>query len=124
MKRFFFIAVLLTFFVSIISAQSAKQYFKAGQEFAKKMNYKDAIAQFDRVVEMDPDYEKAYIQRAIAYGNLNEFAKSADRTDLEKRKKLRDRIIYKFGKFIHSDNRTIKYRLKARLKGCPRRQIL
>ena len=63
MKRFFFIAVLLTFFVSIISAQSAKQYFKAGQEFAKKMNYKDAIAQFDRVVEMDPDYEKAYFNK-------------------------------------------------------------
>ena len=81
MKRFFFIAVLLTFFVSIISAQSAKQYFKAGQEFAKKMNYKDAIAQFDRVVEMDPDYEKAYFQRAIAYGNLNEFAKSAEDFD-------------------------------------------
>ncbi|MCK4745462.1 MAG: tetratricopeptide repeat protein [Bacteroidales bacterium] len=81
MKRFFFIAVLLTFFVSIISAQSAKQYFKAGQEFAKKMNYKDAIAQFDRVVEMDPDFEKAYIQRATAYGNLNEFAKSAEDFD-------------------------------------------
>lgn len=39
-----------------------------------------------------------------------EFASKPDRSDLDKRRKLADKIIYKTGKFIHpTDNREIKY---------------
>ena len=40
----------------MIQAQSAKQYYKAGENFAKKMSFEDAIAQYSRAIEIDPDY--------------------------------------------------------------------
>jgi len=69
--------ILLPLFGTLLlQAQSAKQYFKAGEEFAKKMNYKDAIVQFTNAIELEPDNEKAYIQRAIAYINQKDYVKA------------------------------------------------
>ena len=83
MKRFTIILLLFPLMGTImLQAQSAKQYFKAGEEFAKKMNYKDAIEQYSNAVELDPDYDKAYIQRAMAYTKLEEFEKAA--TDFDR----------------------------------------
>mgnify|MGYP003774820355 CR=1 FL=1 len=58
-------------------AQSARQYFRAGEEFFEKMNFRDAIEQFTRAVEMDPGYDRAYIQRANAYARLNDYEHAA-----------------------------------------------
>ena len=55
-----------------LQAQSAKQYFKAGEDFAKANNYEDAIVQFTKAIDLDPDNEKAYIQRAIAYSRIGD----------------------------------------------------
>lgn len=38
-----------------------------------------------------------------------EYAEAADRTDVDKRKKLKDKIIFYKHEFIHSDNRKIKF---------------
>lgn len=83
MKKCIYILALLPFLIAAsVQAQSAKQYFKVGEDFAKAENYTDAIAQYTKALELDPDYEKAYIQRAHAYsisGEHNNAAEDFDR---------------------------------------------
>jgi len=68
MKRVKYILIFLVLVITAsVQAQSAKQFFKAGEDFAKAGNYTDAIAQFTRAIELDPDYKKAYIHRASAF---------------------------------------------------------
>ncbi len=65
MKRTLIILMLMPFMVTAtVQAQTAKQYFKAGEDFTKANNYQDAIAQFTRAIELDPDCDKAYVSRA------------------------------------------------------------
>ena len=84
MKKF----TLLTFsflFLSatcITHAQNARQYLKVGSEFLENSKYQDAIDQFSKAIEADPDYEKAYSARAQAYSSIKEYAKAAE--DYEK----------------------------------------
>jgi tetratricopeptide (TPR) repeat protein len=83
MKRQAIILILLPLMGTLMmQAQSAKQYFKAGEEFAKKMNFRDAIEQYTNAIELDPDYDKAYIQRAIAYTKIEDYEKAA--TDFDR----------------------------------------
>jgi len=67
MKKIVYITYLLSLILTAsVQGQSAKQYFKAGDDFAKANNYVDAIIQYTKAIELDPDYEKAYIQRGSA----------------------------------------------------------
>jgi len=82
MKKIGYILILLPLiFTATTQAQSAKQYFKAGEDFAKANNYTDAIIQFTKAVELDPDYDKAYIQRASAYSRIGEHKHAAEDYD-------------------------------------------
>ncbi len=47
--------------------QSAKQCVKAGNEFMVAKNYKDAIAQFSKAIEIEPKKANYYTLRADAY---------------------------------------------------------
>jgi tetratricopeptide (TPR) repeat protein len=63
----------------LINAQSARQYYRAGDDFFGTQNYRDAIEQYTRAIELDPDYDKAYIQRALCYTKLKDYpSASAD----------------------------------------------
>ena len=77
MKRIGIIWMLLAMFAVAVQSQSAKQYFKAGDEFSKKLNFKDAIDQYNKAIELDPDFDKAYIQRAMAYSNQGDYENAA-----------------------------------------------
>lgn len=78
MKKLITILTLLPLLgTMMIFAQSSKQYMKAGEEFLRKGNFNDAIEQFSKAIELDPDYEKAYIQRAITYLQLDDFQKAS-----------------------------------------------
>ena len=78
MNRFICIPALLFLGASLaMQAQSAKQYFRAGDEFFKKLSYENAIEQYTKVIELDPDYDKAYIQRALSYTKIKDFEKAA-----------------------------------------------
>ena len=82
MKRTLYILMLLPLIVAVtVQAQTAKQYFKTGEDFTKANNYQDAIAQFTRAIELDPDYEKAYVSRAIAYSRTGEHKSAAEDYD-------------------------------------------
>ncbi len=63
------------------NAQNAKQYYKTGLTFIEAKNYMDAIDQFSKAVQIDPDYVDAYIERARAYRLVNETAKAAEDFD-------------------------------------------
>jgi tetratricopeptide (TPR) repeat protein len=82
MKKCIYILLLMPFLMAAsVQAQSAKQYYKAGEDFAKAENYTDAIAQYTKALELDPDYEKAYIQRAHAYSIIGEHSNAAEDYD-------------------------------------------
>ncbi len=76
---------LLFIFLMVIGpvqAQNARRYWKAGGEFMEVLNYEDAIRQFTKSIELDPDFEKAYLSRANAYekiGNLKAAVADYDR---------------------------------------------
>lgn len=70
----FFLAISLTM---SLSAQNAKQFYKTGLTFVEAGNHQDAIDQFSRALEIDPEYTDAYRQRAACFeisGNLQQAA--------------------------------------------------
>ncbi|MEZ5072742.1 MAG: tetratricopeptide repeat protein [Bacteroidales bacterium] len=71
-KRVPLLLVMLMAVAVQIQAQSARQFFKAGEEFYKKANFPDAIEQFTKAIALDPDYEDAYVQRGLAYAKLQD----------------------------------------------------
>jgi tetratricopeptide (TPR) repeat protein len=73
-----FIGLLFSAVPLVGFSQNAKQYFKAGESFVEAGNQKDAIAQFTKAIELNPDYLQAYISRAEAYKAINELQKAAD----------------------------------------------
>ena len=82
MKKLAYILILLPLsWPSFLLGQSAKQFLKAGEDFAGAENYEDAIIQFTRALELDPDYDKAYISRAEAYAKIEEHKAAAEDYD-------------------------------------------
>lgn len=83
MKRLVSILLLLPVLTTAtLLAQSAKQYFRAGEDFYKSQNYSDAIVQYNKAIELDPDYERAYIRRAMAYSKTRDHVNAA--TDFDR----------------------------------------
>ncbi len=84
MKKFTLLTFGFLFLAAtcITHAQNARQYLKVGSEFLANSKYQDAIDQFSKAIEADPDYEKAYSARAQAYSSIEEYAKAAE--DYEK----------------------------------------
>jgi tetratricopeptide (TPR) repeat protein len=62
-------------------AQNAKQFYKTGLTFVEAKNYNDAIDQFTKAVQIDPEYVAAYIERARTYQVVNEIGKAAEDYD-------------------------------------------
>jgi len=80
-KISYILIVLLAMTTTVVQSQSAKQYYKAGEDFSRALNYKDAIVQFSKAIELDPDFDKAYISRAGAYSNIGEHKNAAEDYD-------------------------------------------
>ncbi len=108
MKKLGYILILLPLMITAtVQAQSAKQCYKAGEDFAKANNYADAIIQYTRAIELDPDYEKAYIQRASAYSRSGEHKNAAEDFDRALVFEEKDAELYYFAGnewHLHGDN--------------------
>lgn len=78
MKRFVIITMVFFTAALAVNGQSAKKYFKAGEDFAKVNKFEDAISQYSKAIELDPKYEAAYISRATAHERLNDFKSAAE----------------------------------------------
>jgi tetratricopeptide (TPR) repeat protein len=83
MKNAKYLLMVIIFFVpTVVLSQNARKYFKTGEDFVDVGNYKDAIEQFTKAIDLEPDFDKAYLARADAYeqlGMLTEAAEDYDR---------------------------------------------
>ncbi|HLO58197.1 MAG TPA: tetratricopeptide repeat protein [Bacteroidales bacterium] len=80
MKTATILAFLLVtgIFSQNISAQNARQYYKTGLTFVEAKNHRDAIAQFTKAIEIDPEYAQAYVERSRSYEAINDLQNAAD----------------------------------------------
>src|ERR1035437_3541385 len=73
------ILILLTSISFLIgNAQSAKKFYSSGEKFKESLNYKDAIDNYTKALELDPNYGRAYEARAYCYDKLEKKAEAAD----------------------------------------------
>jgi len=83
MKNLFFYIIALLILTSLhTQAQNPKRFFRVGEDFMLAGNYQDAVEQFTRAIDLQPDYDKAYLARADAYeklGMISEAAQDFDR---------------------------------------------
>jgi tetratricopeptide (TPR) repeat protein len=61
-----------------VSAQSAKQFYKTGLTFIEAGNHKDAIVQFTKALDIDPEDAPAYVKRALSYEATGDLQNAAD----------------------------------------------
>lgn len=68
-------AIMLVLFIFTINAtgQSAKKFFKTGQQFVTNGKYNDAVEQFTSALGVDPRFTEAYIARASALIRLQDY---------------------------------------------------
>jgi tetratricopeptide (TPR) repeat protein len=69
------LAVVLT--VSAFG-QTAKKYYKTGEEFFEAKKYADAITQYTNAINLDPKYKDAWYMRGYSYELTYEFSKAAE----------------------------------------------
>jgi tetratricopeptide (TPR) repeat protein len=62
-------------------AQNPKRFFKAGEDFVLAGNYQDAVEQFTKAIDLQPDHDKAYQSRADAYEKLGMIREAAEDYD-------------------------------------------
>lgn len=58
--------------------QNAKQYYKTGLTFVEAGNYQDAIDQFTKALDLEPEYTQAYVERARSYEAYGDLKNAAD----------------------------------------------
>jgi len=67
MKRILLSICLITFYTALFS-QTAKDYTQKGKELYEKHEYMEALLNFNKAIEVDPNYAIAYYMR----GNIKE----------------------------------------------------
>ncbi len=70
--------LLAIIFSCHVYGQSAKKFYKTGEDFFEAEKYQDAINQFSSAIALNPEYKEAYMMRGVTYENINEFQKAAD----------------------------------------------
>lgn len=102
LKPLFFI--LFAFSTIVVSGQSAKRFFKTGMDFVKTENFADAIDQFTRAIDLDPQNATYYIERAKAYENTDDkesSAKDYDRAITFTKAKKQGELYYNSGRLYY-----------------------
>jgi tetratricopeptide (TPR) repeat protein len=74
-----FLVLMLSFGTAgLLSAQNARQFYKTGLTFTEAGNHKDAIDQFTKAINIDPEYAQAYVERSRSYEALGDLQNAAD----------------------------------------------
>lgn len=76
--RLLITTIALVFFLLPGLSQKPKQYYKAAEEFLEAGNKADAIEQFSKAIELDPEYTEAYIQRGKIYFEQEKYQASLE----------------------------------------------
>jgi len=67
----------LIFLILICFVQCSPKLYTTGKDFVASGNYDDAIAQFTKLIEENPEYTEAYVARAEAYEKSGKKAEAA-----------------------------------------------
>ena len=78
MKRLIPFALFLLITGLAVNGQSAKKFYKAGEDFFEVFKFEDAINQFSSAIELDPEYVDAYLKRAESYERLKNWKAAAE----------------------------------------------
>ena len=68
----------ITILSTTVMAQNPKKFFKAGEDFMETGNFEDAVDQFSKALELDPDFTNAYLARAEAFEKLGKLPEAFD----------------------------------------------
>jgi len=71
MRRWIFTHLVIILGLNLTLAQSAKKFFSAAEKFEQANNLNEAIINYGKAIEFDPNYEKAYAARALCYEKIN-----------------------------------------------------
>lgn len=88
------VLVLLAIFLvsgSIYAHDPAKEAMIKGIEFDKKGKYDEAIAEFDKAIELNPNFAEAYKNRGISFYHMEE--NKCAISDFSKAKELNPKIL-------------------------------
>ncbi len=80
MNRILLFALILAF-VQIpysLFSQSARRFTKSGEEMLESKNYTEAINHFTKAIEIDPEYDDAYVGRAKALEKTGKYREAAE----------------------------------------------
>jgi tetratricopeptide (TPR) repeat protein len=107
MKTLAFLALIIIASALILPiagcTSEADKHLKAGVEFQNRWQPKEAIAEFDEAIRLNPDYTKAYHNRGLAYFDLGQ---------LERAIQDYDEAIYLYPVYAEAYyNRGLAYRL-------------
>jgi len=78
MKQLILLPIFLCFFAFNLDAQRAKDYYKTGEDFEEAGRVEDALEQYSKAIDMEPDYIDAYLQRARLYKKQGKFEEAAN----------------------------------------------
>lgn len=67
MKTIIISFVIIYFLCGYLSAQTAKDYYKRGNEKSKIGRYKEAILEYDKSIKINSSIGSAYRNRAFVY---------------------------------------------------------
>jgi tetratricopeptide (TPR) repeat protein len=71
------ILVILSFVFISLQGQNLKNYFKAAEQYIANGYYEDAIIQFNKVIDIDPQNGEAFQERAKAEEQINDFQQAS-----------------------------------------------
>jgi tetratricopeptide (TPR) repeat protein len=77
MKRIIGLSLALTLTLAVFG-QSAKKFYKTGEEFYNAGNFQDAITQFTNAISLNGEYEDAYYMRGLSYEKAAQYQKAID----------------------------------------------
>jgi len=75
-KRTLFFTPMLLVLISFI--ECSPKLYSTGKDFVASGNYADAIAQFSKLIEENPEYTEAYVARAEAYEKAGKKEEAAE----------------------------------------------
>lgn len=74
----YFLAVILFFATLCVSGQNARTYMKAAEQFIENGYFEDAIEQYSKALELEPENGKAFEERAKSYEQLQNLIAAAE----------------------------------------------
>lgn len=62
----------------MLRAQNPKKYYKTAVDFIENKRYNDAIDLLTKAIDLEPDYEDAYLLRASAYESIGKYINAVE----------------------------------------------